>query len=302
MNIAITGGTGFVGSALTGYLTTLGHHVFILTRNSRNKQNTESITFVEWLNENACPEEHLPSLDAIINLAGATLNRRWTRPYKEKILHSRLQATKETIRLTQSLPQVPKVLINASAIGYYGTSTEHTFHEDSPPIDASFLHFVCREWEKEASEAVKLGIRTIYARFGLILDNKSGAFPKLLLPYQMFAGGPLGHGEQWYSWIHLRDVVESIYFLLHHEKCEGPVNITSPYPERMENFGKKLSKETNRPHWLRVPSKIVEKGLGDMSTLILEGQHVSPNRLISHGYTFTYPTVETAFKQLLHGR
>ncbi|SDI53137.1 TIGR01777 family oxidoreductase [Alteribacillus bidgolensis] len=299
MNIAVTGGTGMVGSALTGYLTKNGHHVYILTRNSKNKQNKENITFVEWLHEKSAPENHLPPLDAIVNLAGASISSRWTKTQKKLIRNSRIDATREVIHIIQALEIKPNVLINASAVGYYGISKTEVFTEKSGPEGRNFLQDVCEKWEYEASRAEDFGIRTVYARFGLILDDKEGALPKMMLPYSFFTGGSIGSGDQWYSWVHLKDVVEMIVFAIEHNKASGPMNVTSPHPEQMKHFGQKLAKRMNRPHWIPAPSFAVKSLLGEMSILILEGQKVIPEQPLTWGYSFAFPYLEDTLEDLL---
>ncbi|MFD2703869.1 TIGR01777 family oxidoreductase [Salibacterium lacus] len=298
MNIAITGGTGFIGSALTGYLTGLGHHVYILTRNSTSKQNKDLITFVEWLHPDSRPEDHLPVLNAIVNLAGTSINKRWTAENKKAILQSRLEATGEILRVIRALDHKPDVLLNASAVGWYGTSTTAEFTENSTPVSRDFLQYVCQQWEKEAGRAEEEGVRTVFARFGLILDDSEGALPLMMLPYKLFAGGPVGTGRQWYSWVHLQDVIQMLHLVLTHKNVEGPLNITAPNPERMKDFGKTLGNKLNRPHWAPVPSFFIRNLLGEMSLLILEGQKVIPQKALAQGYTFTYPTLDKALHHI----
>ncbi|SDH43102.1 hypothetical protein SAMN05192534_105137 [Alteribacillus persepolensis] len=298
MNIVITGGTGMVGSKLTNHLLHKGHHVYILTRNASNKQNTRQLTYVKWLGHNSSPEKYLPTVDAVINLAGASISQRWTPSYKALIRDSRIEATREVIRIINSLPSKPEVLINASAIGYYGTSKTNTFTEESKPIKADFLHRVCKEWENEAAAAKSEGVRVVYARFGLILANKEGALSKMVLPYYLFIGGPLGTGDQWYSWVHVTDVINMIAFAVEHQHVCGPINVTAPSPERMHSFGKQLANTLQKPHWLPTPAFAVRAALGEMSTLILDGQKVLPEKPLQSGYTFSYPSLHTALDNL----
>ncbi|WP_252314510.1 TIGR01777 family oxidoreductase [Sinobaca sp. H24] len=299
MNIAISGGTGLVGSALTGYLTAQGHHVYILTRNTENKQNKERITFVEWLGSSSTPEKELPDLDAVINLAGASIQKRWTDDHKKAILQSRLSATQEIERIIGALPSKPEVLINASAVGYYGISEEDVFTESSGPAERNFLQEVSEQWEEKARTVEKHGVRLVLARFGLILDGEEGALPMMMLPYKLYTGGPIGNGRQWYSWIHLRDVVEMIEFALETKKVKGPMNITAPEPLRMDEFGRTLGAVMRRPHWLPVPGIALQKSLGEMSVLIVNGQKALPEKALEAGYTFSYSKLEPALKDLL---
>lgn len=300
MNIAISGGTGLVGSALTGYFTAQGHHVYILTRNTENKQNKERITFVEWLGSSSAPEKELPDLDAVINLAGASIQKRWTEDHKKAILQSRLSATEEIERIIGAVSSKPEVLINASAVGYYGISEEAVFTESSQPAERNFLQEVSEQWEEKARSVEKHGVRLVLARFGLILDGEEGAFPMMMLPYKLYAGGPIGSGRQWYSWIHLRDVVEMTAFALETKKVTGPMNVTAPEPMRMDEFGRTLGTVMKRPHWLPVPGTALQKTLGEMSVLIVNGQKALPEKALEAGYTFSYSKLKPALEDLVN--
>ncbi|MBB6450641.1 hypothetical protein HNR44_002631 [Geomicrobium halophilum] len=298
MHIVISGGTGLVGKALSKKLRTLGHSVSILTRNRENKQNESNLQYVEWLSDTK-PEQELGNVDAIINLAGASISKRWTKAHKKRMLNSRIKATQECIRIMQNLPERPNVFISASAMGYYGISRTDTFTEESAPANSNFLQEVSERWEKEAKPAEDMGIRTVYARFGLILDSKEGALPKMMLPYKLGAGGPIGSGEQWYSWVHREDVVHFLIHALEHSGMEGAYNVTAPNPERMRDFGKELSRVLRRPHWLPAPAFAVRMALGEMSVLILEGQKVIPEKTKQSGYQFYYENLDHALGSLL---
>jgi len=297
LRIAITGGTGFVGSALTSYLSEQGHTLFILTR-KKIEQTDPNITYVEWLHADSKPESMLSEIDAFVNLAGESINSgRWTKVRKEKIISSRIQVTKEVIRILSKLDKKPDILLNASAIGIYGTSFDATFTEDSPEIGKDFLAQTVDAWEAEALKVEELGIEVALMRFGIILGKNAGALPKMLLPYQLFIGGTIGSGHQWLSWVHIEDVVKSIEFVMKN-KITGPVNITAPFPERMSKFGQTIGKVLKRPHFLPVPSICLRLLLGEMSILVLEGQKVIPEKLVKSGYKFSYLDLEKALKQI----
>ncbi|MEH7239105.1 TIGR01777 family oxidoreductase [Bacillus sp. JJ1562] len=299
MKIAIAGGTGFVGKKLTDYLLGQNHEVFILTRNAAKTSHHSSLHFVEWLKTNSTPEIELQDVDAIINLAGESLNSgRWTEARKKRILESRLIATKEIVRIITSLPKKPKVLLNASAIGIYGTSERDTFTEEVAQIGNDFLANTVSAWEQEANKAADLGVRTCYFRLGVVLGDDGGALTRMVLPYKFFIGGTIGSGKQWLSWIHIDDVIQGIDFLLHHETVSGPVNFTAPNPMRMKEFGQTTGIVLNRPHWLPVPRFALQLLLGEMSVLVLEGQKVIPKKLVEHGFTFTYVTAEKALSNI----
>lgn len=299
MRVALTGGTGFVGRALTKELVQNGHQIFILTRHASQTINRENITYVSWLNKEDSPEEMLEGIDAIINLAGESINSgRWTEARKKRILDSRVSATREVLRIADQLKRKPTVLINASAIGYYGTSLSTSFSEDSSIKGEDFLARTVQQWEAEALKANELDIRTVCCRFGIILDQADGALPRIALPYKLFAGGTVGSGEQWVSWIHLKDVVNGILFSIENENVVGPVNFTAPNPVKMKEFGQTLGKALHRPHWIPAPGFALKAALGEMSMLILEGQKVLPAKLTASGYPFQFQNLHEALEDI----
>jgi uncharacterized protein len=298
-NILISGGTGFVGKHITDLLIKDNYKVYILTRNTHNKTNQDNITYVEWLTPQSIPDKELPKIDAVINLAGESINGRWTDEKKHKILNSRLKATESLLELTKNLPQPPAVWINASAIGYYGTSKTEVFTEQTSKHGSDFLAEVVRAWETKASEAKSLGCRTVYTRFGLILGRDGGVLPQLSLPYRFFAGGTVGSGEQWVSWVHAVDVASLIKDAIENTQYNGPVNVTSPHPVTMKEFGQVTGDVMHRPHWLPAPSIAFKLMFGEMSMLILKGQHVLPEKALKAGFSFKYPHLKGALHDLL---
>ena len=299
MRIAIAGGTGFVGNALVKKLLEKKHEIFILTRNISDKQHSKNLNYVQWLNDDDSPEDVLESIDVFINLAGESINSgRWTEDRKKRILNSRITATKEVRRIISRLEEKPYTLINASAVGYYGTSQVETFTESSRKSGTDFLAETVRRWEEEAAKAEEFEVRTVFCRFGIILEKNDGALPRMALPYKLFAGGTVGTGSQWVSWIHLDDAVSGILFCIEQEQLQGPVNFTSPYPVTMKEFGQILGEVLNRPHWMPAPGFALKIALGEMSTLVLEGQKVLPEKLQSFGYEFLYPELKAALSDI----
>lgn len=298
-NILISGGTGFVGKHITDLLTKDQFKIFILTRNSNNKPKQENVSYVEWLTPQSMPEKNLPKIDAVINLAGESINGRWTDDKKKKILNSRLKATESLLDLAKKLPEPPSVWINASAIGYYGTSEKEVFTEQTTSHGSDFLAEVVKAWEIKASEAKTIGCRIVFTRFGLILGRDGGVLPQLTLPYRFFAGGTVGSGEQWVSWVHVEDVARLIKEALQNDKYEGPVNVTAPGPVKMKEFGQVTGDVMHRPHWLPAPSLAFKLIFGEMSMLILKGQQVLPEKAMNYDFSFKFPHLKGALHDLL---
>ncbi|MGK7379994.1 TIGR01777 family oxidoreductase [Planococcus sp. 1R117A] len=297
MKIAITGGTGFVGKELTRLFHTKGHMVYILTRSP--KRSTANTKYVQWLKEGAAPEKQLEGVDAIINLAGTSINDgRWSKEQKREIYNSRMEATEEVLRIIAKLNKKPSVLINASAIGIYMPSTQVTYTEASADFAKDFLAQTVSDWEKLADHAKVHGVRVAYGRFGIILGKKDGALPLMALPYKLFVGGTIASGTQWLSWVHVKDVARAIQFALENEEIEGPFNVTAPDPKQMKDFGKQIAEILHRPHWFPVPAFALKAVLGDKSQLVLTGQRVLPTVLERHGFKFDYPDLQSALADI----
>ncbi|PLT31873.1 TIGR01777 family oxidoreductase [Peribacillus deserti] len=300
MNIVLAGGTGFVGSQLMRLLVNEGHQLYILTRNPHRYKEEKSVVYIQWLSGPNRPEFSLPQIHAIINLSGESLNAgRWTPQQKNKILASRISTTREINRLISFMKKKPDVLINASAIGFYGTSLDNTFDESTTEAGSDFLAQTVYQWESEALKAEQFKVRTVLARFGIVLGKDAGALPKMLLPYKLLFGGKIGSGKQWMSWIHAEDAARALLFLLLHNDISGPVNLTAPNPVRMDEFGRTIGKALKRPHWLPVPSVALKLGLGEMSMLVLEGQKAVPEKLLSKHFTYRFPELMQALCEIL---
>lgn len=297
MKIAITGGTGFVGKELTNLLLSEGHQVYILTRS--NKKSDSAITYVQWMTKGAKPEDHLQGIDAIVNLAGTSINDgRWTEDQKKKIYQSRMDATNEVLRIIEALPQKPSVLVNASAVGIYPTSKHKTYTEESTERGDDFLAKTVEDWEAKAKQAEQFGVRVAYGRFGVILGKDDGALPLMALPYKFFVGGKVGSGKQWLSWVHVKDVARALYFVITTDELHGSFNVTAPRPLRNDEFGRTLGEVLHRPHAVPVPSFALKAVLGEKSQLVLEGQQVLPEKLLQHGFQFEFPTAKEALTHI----
>lgn len=294
----ITGGTGLVGSQLVEKLLAYKENkIFILTRSDKTSE-TKGVTFINWQKKHW--ENQVPYIDVVINLAGATLNHYWTDSHKQQMMQSRIQSTHALYHLFNSRAQQPSVLFNASAMGYYPPSLTQAYTEQFKTLPHDFLSEIVYQWERQADHFAKLGTRVIKGRFGLILSDQGGALPMMSLPYRYFVGGKIGHGKQWYSWIHLEDLVQSILFLIQHPEAKGVYNLSAPLPETQNDFGTTLGKVLHRPHYTRVPSFVLRLILGEMSTLILDTQYMIPERLQSMSFHFQYPNLKDALENIYH--
>jgi uncharacterized protein len=294
MNILITGGTGFVGKHLIKALHENGHHTYILTRSPENKQNSELAAFIGYDHDATT----LPHINAVINLAGESLFGYWTKSKKQSILESRINITQTLVEMIKKMDNKPDVFISGSAVGYFGSSEDKIFTEATNEAGNDFLAEVALEWEAVANQAEnQLGIRTVLLRFGVILGTE-GAFPLMCLPVKLFAGGKIGTGEQWLSWIHIHDVVRLIQFCLNNSKIEGPVHATAPNPKRNKDFMRILASVMHRPYWLPVPSSMIHLLIGEMGQLVTKGQYVLPKKAQDYGFQFNYPHLKEAISSI----
>lgn len=288
MRILISGGSGFIGQALEKTLTSRGDQVVIWSRQSSSKTN-----WVKQLDDIKEP------IDAVINLAGAGIvDKRWSPERKQLLRDSRIQTTKSLVEWMAKQQLQPKTLISGSAIGYYGSQASGELDENSTPIKG-FTHQLCADWEAEALKAEALGIRVCLIRTGVVLGAKEGALKKMLPPFRFGLGGPIASGKQWMSWIHIDDEVAAIGWLLDHPELSGPFNLTAPEPVTNEVFSKTLGKALHRPAFFRVPAFTMKLMLGEASELLLEGQCVKPDALTKSGFSFNYPRLESALKNLV---
>lgn len=302
MHVVIAGGSGFVGQCLQRKLLQSGYDVTILTRDPSKYETTERLRYVSWLTPDNEPATQLGQVDAFVNLAGESINGlRWTKSKKERILTSRVTATREVIRLIKGLDLKPRVLINASAVGIYGMSDTKTFTENSVTDANDFLATVVKTWETEAAAVKEFGVRLVSARLGIVLGGE-GALPLMALPYKFGIGGTVGSGKQWLSWIHVEDVAGLIQWAIEKEEIAGPLNLTAPEPKKMEEFGRTVGQVLRRPHWLPVPSFAMKLLLGEMSSMLLSGQRAIPEKALRTGYEFTFPALDPALKEVFSTR
>lgn len=306
MKIVVTGATGFVGSRLVECLQSEGHTVVVLTRSAEHGRKVfPDIAFpqVDVVEYNPLAagawQAVLSGCDGVVNLAGAPISERWTDEHKQAMIDSRKIGTENLVDALAKANPRPQVWVNASAIGYYGTSETATFDETSQPIEDDFLSQVCQAWEGAAQGAKNHGARLVILRFGIVL-GMGGAVAKMLTPFRMFAGGPIGSGRQWFSWIHRDDLVKLIIKALTDPTMEGIYNATSPNPVRMAEFCKTLGKVLNRPSWLPVPDFVLEAILGDGAQVVLEGQQVLPKRTEATNFDYQYPQVKDALVDIIN--
>ncbi|MCX7571091.1 TIGR01777 family oxidoreductase [Tumebacillus sp. DT12] len=295
MKLAIAGGSGFIGQHLIHDWLQSHHEVFLISR-SRQPTHDPKLTSVTW-NQLQEDPQLLEGIDALVNLAGESINQRWTAAAKHRIIQSRLDTTGRIADLVSRLEHKPSVVVNASGMSIYGLSETQTFVEESPHVHDHFLSDVVEEWER-AADQIPVD-RLVKLRVGIVLGMDGGAFPKMYMPYRLFVGGKVGSGRQWLSWIHAEDMVRLINFCIEHPAIKGPVNGTAPNPLTNDQFGRVVGKVAGRPHWMPVPSFVMKTLFGELSVLLLEGQKVLPKKVLDHGFEFKYPTLDVALKELL---
>ncbi len=296
MKILITGASGLVGSAVIPVLTTAGHQVTRLVRSQ-----PKLVDELQWGPLTGIRDlARLEGLDAVIHLAGENIAAgRWTEEQKRRIRDSRVTGTQTLCTALTQLALPPKVLISASAMGYYGDRGEEILHEESPP-GHGFLPEVCIAWEEATKPAEKSGIRVVLLRIGIVLSPTGGALAKMLFPFKLGLGGVVGSGQQYMSWIALDDVIGAISHALTTETLWGPVNCVAPNPVTNREFTKTLGQVLNRPTLFPVPAFALRLVLGEMAEdLLLSGARIEPRRLLETQYRFQYPQLEGALRHVL---
>lgn len=300
MRVILTGGSGFIGTTLTKALLARGHEPVILTRDPQKIQLPEGARAALW--DARTPrgwESELESADAVINLAAENIGKwPWTASRKRRILSSRQRTGQAILAAVRQAAARPKVVIQASGIGYYGFSGDRVVTEASNAGE-DFLAQVCIEWEGATRPVQDLGVRWAAARSGLVLHPHESVFPLVLLPFRLFVGGPVGSGRQWFPWIHLEDEVQGMIHLMERETAHGAYNFVAPDLVTNAQLGKTIAKVMRRPYWMPAPAFAMRLVLGELSTLVLEGQRAEPLRLLDSGYKFRFSTLESALRDML---
>jgi uncharacterized protein (TIGR01777 family) len=300
MRILISGSSGLIGTAATTALKSDGHNIVHLNRPGRAANPGD----IPWDPMRATVDvAGLESLDAVIHLSGAGIaDGRWTEERKQLLRSSRIDTTRVLVDSLSRLKQRPRVLIVASAIGYYGSRGDEILTESSTN-GTDFLALVCRDWEAEASRAPAMGLRTVMLRTGVVLSGKGGALPKMLTPFKLGVGGRLGSGQQWMSWIAIEDVVGIIRHAIANEQVTGPVNVVAPNPVRNKEFTRLLAGMLHRPAIFPAPAFVLRLAMGEMAdAILLSSDRVKPERMLAAGYKFRFEILEPALRAAVLSR
>ncbi|WP_085700876.1 TIGR01777 family oxidoreductase [Pseudomonas sp. B26(2017)] len=296
MHILLTGGTGLIGRQLCRHWSGQGHR---LTVWSRRPEKVAKICGAQVRGVAHLEDLGDEPVDVIVNLAGAPIaDRPWTHRRKALLWSSRITLTESLLAWLENRGQKPSLLISGSAVGWYGNGGERELTEDSPPVIDDFASQLCIAWEETAQRAEAMDIRVVLVRTGLVLSAEGGFLSRLLLPFKLGLGGPLGNGRQWMPWIHIDDQIALIDFLLHRNQASGPYNACAPNPVRNREFARTLGSVLHRPAFIPMPALALKVGLGEMSLLLLGGQRATPKRLLEAGFTFRFTDLRAALDDL----
>lgn len=305
MRILITGGTGMIGNRLVATLAEAGHEVIVLSRSPQKYTFPDGARGEEWDAQTSAGWGHLADgADAIINLAGENIAGdglfpdRWTAEKKRRIHESRIMAGQAVTEAIEQAAQKPRVLLQSSGVDYYGDTGDQPVTEDSPAGN-TFLAQVCVDWEASTAPAEAMGVRRVVLRTGVVFSMEGGALPITVLPFRLFAGGPLGNGRQWMPWIHIDDVVATMVYLLENESAAGPINLVTPNPVQNKELANAIGEVLKRPSFIPAPAAAMRLALGETADLVLHSHRVLPEKLQALNYPFRYTDVRVALRDLL---
>ncbi len=306
MQIIIAGGSGLIGRELCANLVKEGDDITIFSRNpAKVTLITPGVKVIQWDGSTLGDwQQEVENAETIINLTGENLSgerfipARWTVQRKRLLLQSRVDSGRVLDQAIGLAAHKPSIFIQASGIGFYGTRQTKPLSEIDQPGD-DFLARLSLDWEASSQPVEQMGVRRVIVRNGVVLSTKGGALPRLILPYKLFAGGRFGNGRQVYSWIHIADEAGAIQWLVHNPNAQGIYNLTAPNPVTNDEFGRCVAMVMGRPHYLPVPAFAMQLMLGEVSSVVLEGQTVLPKKLLDQGYQFKFPRLEDALRDLL---
>jgi uncharacterized protein (TIGR01777 family) len=294
MRALVTGATGFVGRALVERLGGAN----VLSRDPARAGGQEGARPFAWDGKGPVPPEALVGVDCVFHLAGAGIGRRWTAANKREIFMSRVLGTRAVVESIRRLAERPRVLVSASAVGYYGSRGDEVLEESSPPGEG-FLAEVCRAWEGEAAAIESEGVRVVSVRFGVVLGRGGGALARMATPFRLWVGGPLGSGFQWVAWVHLDDAVGMLLHAATREAIRGPMNAVAPEPARNRDLAAAIGRALRRPAALQVPAPFLRLALGEMAQSVLSSQRARPVVAEASRYRWARPGLDAAVKEAL---
>ncbi len=304
MRVIISGGSGLIGRALTQHLCAQGWRVVVLSRHPQRVAGLPAGSEVALWGGSGSEEwqDLVDGADAVVNLAGEGIaNGRWTRARKQRLRDSRVLSTSSLVTAIRAAAEKPAVLLQASAVGYYGNTEDREVGEQQAR-GTGYLADLSQEWEDASAAVEEVGTRRVLLRLGVSLSTEGGMLPRVTLPFRFFAGGALGSGHQWVPWIHIEDTVRAMAFLIAHEEVAGPVNVCAPNPVQFSTLASAVGKTMRRPSLFRVPSWGLRLAMGEMADVVLHGQRALPSRLTEAGFEFRYSRIEAALESLLRSK